>query len=68
MCIKIKLYATQKVEIRKSKLALKLNKPAYIGMCILDLTKVLTSSMVVQDLRKIKVCLFFKINSNLLHI
>ena len=27
--------------IRKSKLALKLNKPAYIGVCILDLSKVL---------------------------
>ena len=29
------------VAIRKSKLALKLNKPAYIGMCILELSKVL---------------------------
>ena len=29
------------VTIRKSKLALKLNKPTYIGMCILDLSKVL---------------------------
>ena len=29
------------VAIRKSKLALKLNKPAYIRMCILELTKVL---------------------------
>ena len=29
------------VEIRKSKLALKLNQPAYIGMCILELSKVL---------------------------
>ena len=29
------------VPIRKSKLALKLNKPTYIGMCILDLSKVL---------------------------
>ena len=29
------------VEIRKSKLALKLNKPAYIGMCISELSKVL---------------------------
>ena len=27
--------------IRKSKLALKLNKPAYIGLCMLDLSKVL---------------------------
>ena len=29
------------VAIRKSKLALKLNKPAYTGMCILELIKVL---------------------------
>ena len=29
------------VAIRKSKLALKLNKPAYIGMCILEESKVL---------------------------
>ena len=29
------------VAIRKSKLAIKLNKPAYIGMCILELSKVL---------------------------
>ena len=29
------------VVIRKSKVALKLNKPAYIGMCILELSKVL---------------------------
>ena len=29
------------VAIRKSKLALKLNKPAYIGMSVLELSKVL---------------------------
>ena len=29
------------VTMRKSKLALKLSKPAYIGMCILHLSKVL---------------------------
>ena len=28
------------VAIRKSKIALKLNKPAYIGMCVLELSKV----------------------------
>ena len=28
------------VAIRKSKLALKLNKPAYIGMCIVEFSKV----------------------------
>ena len=29
------------VAIRKSKVTLKLNKPAYVEMCILDLCKVL---------------------------
>ena len=29
------------VTIRKSKVLLKLNKPAYIGMCIFELSKVL---------------------------
>ena len=29
------------VAIRKSTLALKLNKPAYTGMCILELSKIL---------------------------
>ena len=29
------------VAIRRSKVALKLNKPAYIGMCILKLSKML---------------------------
>ena len=27
------------IAIRKSKISLKLNKPAYIGMCILELSK-----------------------------
>ena len=36
-----KVFDNNLVAIRKSKLALKLNKPAYIGMCILELSKVL---------------------------
>ena len=36
-----KIFDNNLVGIRKSKVALKLNKPAYIGMCILELTKVL---------------------------
>ena len=36
-----KIFYNNSVAIRKSKLALKLNKPAYIGMCILELSKVL---------------------------
>ena len=36
-----KIFDNSLVGIRKSKLALKLNKPAYIGMSILELSKVL---------------------------
>ena len=36
-----KIFDNNLVAIRKSKLALKLNKPAYIGMCISELVKVL---------------------------
>ena len=36
-----KLFDNNLVEIRKSKLALKLSKSAYIRMCILELSKVL---------------------------
>ena len=36
-----KIFDNNLVATRKSKLALKLNKPAYIGMCILELSKVL---------------------------
>ena len=36
-----KIFDNNLVAIRKSKLALKLNKPACIGMCILDVSKVL---------------------------
>ena len=36
-----KIFDNNLVAIRKSKLALKLNKPAYIGMCVLELSKML---------------------------
>ena len=36
-----KIFDNNLVAIRKSKPALKLKKPAYIGMCILELSKVL---------------------------
>ena len=47
MYIKTNLYVSQKfdnnlVVIHKSKVALKLNKPVYTGMCIMELSKVLT--------------------------
>ena len=35
----LKTFNNNLVAIHKSKLALKLNKPAYIGMCILELIK-----------------------------
>ena len=36
-----KIFDNNLVAIRKSKVALRLNKPAYIGMCILELSKIL---------------------------
>ena len=36
----LKIFDNNLLPICKSKLALKLNKPAYIGMCILELSKV----------------------------
>ena len=36
-----KLFDNNLVVIRKTKVTLKLNKPAYTGMCILELSKVL---------------------------
>ena len=36
-----KIFGNNLVAIRKSELPLKLNKPAYIGICILGLSKVL---------------------------
>ena len=35
-----KIFDNNLVPIRKSEVALKLNKPAYIGMCILELSKI----------------------------
>ena len=36
-----KVFDNNLVQIRKYKVALKLNKPTYTGMCILELSKVL---------------------------
>ena len=36
-----KIFDNKFVAIHKSKVTLKLNKPAYVGSCILDLSKVL---------------------------
>ena len=40
-CISHKIFDNNLVAIRKTKLALNFNKPAYIGMCILELSKAL---------------------------
>ena len=37
--------------IHKSKVTLTLNKPAYVGMCILDLTKVLMYEFCYDDIK-----------------
>ena len=42
-----KIFYGNLVVIRKSKLALKLSKPAYIGMCILNLSKVCENSIMI---------------------
>ena len=50
-------------QIHKNKVTLKLNKPAYVGMCILDLSKVLMHEF-HYDYNKNKY--FTKIKSRLL--
>ena len=39
-CMSHKIFANNLIALRKSKLALKLKKPAHNGMCILELSKV----------------------------
>ena len=41
ICMSHKIFDNNLVAIRKSKLALRFNKPAYIGRCILELSNVL---------------------------
>ena len=40
-CMSQKVFDNDLIVIRKSKITLSLNKPAYVGICILDLSKVL---------------------------
>ena len=47
-----KMFDNNLVAIRKSKLALKLNKPTYIRMCILELSKVLSTNSIMITLKK----------------
>ena len=44
-----KIFGNNLVTIRKSKLALKLRKPAYIGTCILELSKILMYQIKTED-------------------
>ena len=42
-----KIFDNNLVVIRKSKVVLKINKPAYIGMCILEVSKILMYSIMI---------------------
>ena len=46
-----KIFDNDLVLIRKIKLALKLNKPAYIGMCMLEFSKVLMYEFIIVTLK-----------------
>ena len=46
-----KIFDNDLVLIRKIKLALKLNKPAYIGMCMLEFSKVLMYEFIMITLK-----------------
>ena len=48
-CKSHKIFGNNLVTIRKSKLALKLSKPAYIGTCILELSKILMYQIKTED-------------------
>ena len=50
-----KIFGNDLVAIRKSKITLTFNKPAYVGMCILDLNKVLCISFIMILLKINKV-------------
>ena len=46
-----KIFDNNLVAIRKNKFTLTLNKPAYIGMCILELSKVLITNSIIITLK-----------------
>ena len=50
-----KVFDNDLVAIRKSKITLTFNKPAYVGMCILDLNKLLCISFIMILLKINKV-------------
>ena len=65
-----KIFDNNLVVVRKSKLALKFNKPAYIGMCILELSKVLMYEFhydYIKNKYDNKSKLFFTDNDSLLY-
>ena len=48
-----KIFDNDLVAIRKNKVTLTLNKPAYIGMCILELNKVLMHELHYDYIKKL---------------
>ena len=46
-----KIFDNDLVTMRKKKVTLTLNKPAYIGMCILELSKVLITNSIMITLK-----------------
>ena len=61
MDIKTKIYVRKIINndlvvIQKIKVTLILNKPAYVGMCILDLNKVLMYEIYYKNMVKVKDC------------
>ena len=59
MDIKTKIYVRKIINndlvvIQKIKVTLILNKPAYVGMCILDLNKVLMYEIYYKNMVKVK--------------
>ena len=52
-CMSSKIFENDLVAIRKNKVTLTLNKPAYNGMCILELSKVLMYEFYYDYIKKI---------------
>ena len=54
-----KIFDNNSVALNKSKLALKLNKPAYLGMCILELIKWKINFISIRLEKKCRLFIFF---------
>ena len=49
-----KLLDNDLVAIHKSRVSLTLNKPAYVGMCILNLSKRMRENVIVAKIKSVK--------------